>query len=817
MDKLRIDAAYALRALRRDLGFTIGVVLILALGIGANASFFGIVDAVLLRPLPYRDPERLVVVQEIRPPAETAQAVNPLHYVEWRECRCFEQLALSFGGYANLTGAGTEAERAMHVDVTPNLFSMLGVRAQLGRTFAASDAENERGVVLISDALWRRRFNADPTVIGKTLGLDGAEAVIIGVLPPDFRNYHSGAYGVAAGRGIDVYSPWAVKPSQWQRWDNNYSYAALARLRDGVSMQAALAELNAIQASIDERYETGSRSGTLGATLVPLQEFVTRESRAGLLLMLGAVGAAFLVACANVASLMLVRSTRRTRETGIRAALGASSLQVFRGALIESSILALAGSALGVALAAVFLRFFELVAPGRLARIHEVAFDWRVPAVGLGLGIAATVAFGLWPALRARRVDPQDALRSVGRAATDSKGRFRFRQSAVSLEVAVSASLLIVGGLLAMSFVRLNGLDRGYDGAHVLTAELGLSGPRYGYGRIETRRRFLDALVERLEAAPGVAAAGLTSTLPLRGDHFGAQAVPEGMTRQPVDWPMVQYRFVSPDFFESIGAPILEGRSLSALDEPRDVAVVSARLAKLLAPEGSAIGRRFHPGGPEHTFEVVGVVPDVHTSNLADESDPIAYVPLLWGDFSFQAPPTPAISIRTSGDPAAAVPLLRATVRSLDPDVPISNVQTMEQIDGAALAERRFQLVLVAAFGAASLLVAALGVYGALAYAVASRTRELAIRMALGAPERSVRRMVLKQGMRPVLLGLGLGVAGALVVGRFLSTLLFGVAPTDPATLMAVAAVTLVAALLAAWLPARRAARAPVLEALRYE
>jgi putative ABC transport system permease protein len=826
VDDLLRDTRHAFRTLRRDAGFTSGVVLILALGVGANVAVFSTVYGILLRPLPYREPDRLFVIRELVPQLDDrTHAANERHFLEWRACRCFEEVALSNTyGEANLTGEG-EPERVPLVRATPNVFSMLGVSAQLGRTFAADDvqpghqggalpaASSGENVAVISDGLWRRRFGSDPDIVGTPIGLDGVDATIVGVLPPGFRHYDRG--GTTPDGRADVYLPWVVDPPPYTGWAGGFSFAALGRLRDGLSAEAAVDELNAIQATIATRFEERWASFDLRAQLIPLREWLTGESRAGLLLLLAAVGAAFLVACLNIANLMLVRATARSREAGLRAALGASRLAIFRGVLIESATLALAGAAMGTALAAGFLRVFAAIAPAGMPRVDEVHVDWTVLVAGLALAVAATLAFGVLPAGRMTRVDPQQALRANTRAVTDS-GR-RSRQALVSLEVGLSAGLLAVAGLLLASFVRLERVDRGFDPANVLTAEISLPAARYPspgrYGdAAETRLRFFDALIERLEAAPGGVAAGVTTMLPLRGNNWGAGATPEGVELSGEEQPDLQYRWVSPGYFRAMGLPLRAGRSFVSADRPRLVAVLSERAARLLWPEEQAIGRRFYTDTPDRLYEVVGVVPDVHTEDPATEPFPLVYLP-AW----LPGSPIAAVAVRTTASPSAAAGILRDVVASLDRDLAISDVQTMAAIDRAALGERRFQLILIVMFAVASLLVAALGTYSVLAYSVATRMHEIAIRMALGARQRTVMAMVFRQGMGPVLLGLGIGVAGAMAAGRLLSALLYAVTPTDPATLATVVAVTVGAATLACWIPARRAARTSALRALRYD
>jgi predicted permease len=813
IDRFSLDTRYALRRLRRDWGFTTGVFLLLALGIGGNVAVFSIVQSILLKPLPYAEPERLVVVQESLPEKDTGpRSVNPLHYLEWRKCGCFDEIALSdYVQELNLAGDG-DPERVASLHVTPNGISMLGVAVELGRNFVAEDAEpGKDNVALISDALWRGHFGADPNVVGRSIQLDAAPITVIGVLPPGFR-YHR-AYGSGDGR-VDVYRPWGPVPLPWWHWNNNYSYRAIGRLAAGVSREQALAELNAIQSGIAaEHFDGEDASLTLTGRVTPLRDDVTGQSREGLWLLLAAVGVALLVACLNIANLLLVRATTRIREAAVRSALGASRLALLRGLLIEGGALALTGALAGLAIAAGALKAFTVVAQSGLPRLEEVGFHWPALLVTSALVVACTLVFGLLPALRLTRADPQDALRESSRSASDSNGRVRARQALVSLEVGLSVGLLIVAGLLLTSFVRLGRIDRGFEASNVLTAEVGM--PFLRYNTDDKAMAFWRSLLEQLRAEPGIVAAGVTSSLPLRGDNWGSTAIRDGEQLPAAEQPQVQYRFVSDGYFGALGIGLLAGRPLREDDAGRKVAVVSRRLAQLLWADANPVGRRFHRGTPGETFEVVGLVPDVPTTDLAADPTPIVYAPMTaTGGVVFRVG---SIAVRTRGDPSTAVATLRNAVASLDAGLAISKVRTMSDIEDISLGARRFQLVLVAGFGIASLLIAALGTYSVLSYAVAARTHEFAMRMALGAPRGKVLVLVLRQGMAPVLLGLALGIAAALGMGRLLANLYFSVVPSDATTLATVTAVTLAVALLASLLPAQRAARTSLLDALRYE
>jgi predicted permease len=815
LDRLARDTRLACRTLGRDVGFTIGVLLLLALGIGANVAMFSIVDSILLEPLPYREPDRLVVVREGVPDGGNATgAVNARHFLEWqRECDCFEDLALAeWIAEVNLAGEG-DPERVPSLRVTPNMFSLLGVSAEIGRTFAPDDAvpgENAPAPIVISHGLWQRRFGRDPNALGKTLSLDGVSSVVVGVLPSGFRPDTNGPDARA-----DVYRPWdlgAHTAVPWRGWNNDYSYSAVGRLRDGASAEATLEQLDALQAAIAAEHFGESDSRGLEAVLIPLHEWVTGTSRQGLLLLLAAVGAALLVACLNIANLMLVRATARSREAGVRAALGASRLAIFRGVIVESALLSCGGAAAGIGIAIGGLEMFERIAGAGLPRAGEVQMDGTALLAALALAIISTLAFGLLPALKLTRVDPQKALRTSSRAFTETAERVRLRHALVSAEVGFSTLLLIVGGLLLVSFVRLDSVDRGFNPTSLLTAGIGLPFTRYPENA--DRLAVYEEILDGLRGRPGIVAAGVTTRLPLTGSAWGSTAIAEGTNPVAAERPQVQYRFVSPGYLEAMGLTLLTGRALDERDYARPVAIVSERAANVVWPSVDPLGRRFHMGDPENLQEVVGLVPDVLTDGFTTDPPPIVYMSLTGQGF---VQPSVSIAVRTDGDPLVAVGALRDAIQSIDADLPISNVRTMQQIESASLGERRFQLTLIAGFGAAALLIAALGTYSVLAYGVKIRAHDIAVRIALGAQPGSVLAMVLRQGLQPALVGLGLGIAAALILGRFLSSQLYSVTPTDVPTLIAVAAVMLVAALLAALLPARRAARTRLQDALRYE
>jgi predicted permease len=581
-------------------------------------------------------------------------------------------------------------------------------------------------------------------------------------------------------------------------------------LAAGKTHEQALAELNVLQAEISQRFEGADRAMTLVARLTPLREQVVDRGRAGLWLLLGAIGAVLLVACLNLGNLLLVRAVAGERETAIRAALGAARARIWRAAMIENLVLASLGGVLGAALAFELVEMFAVVAPANLPRADEVGMDATALGFALLLSVCAALVFGSMPALRSMRANPQDSLRGAGRSLTDRGGGKRAREWLVVGEVGLSATLLIVAGLLASSFVRLGAVERGYETQNLLTAELNLPAGRYP--DVEARRRFYDELIERLDAQPNVAAVGVASVLPLRGEFVWVNVVTVEGDARPIDErPVMSYRAVSPDFFRAMGITLQAGRPMQAADYPRQVAIVSRAAAERLWPGESPIGKTFRRSVPtEPAFEVVGVANDVRSSGLDREPPPLVYVP-LW----VSSPETGAVAIRTVSDPVLVAAQLRESVMSIDPGIPVSQIETMAQIERESTAQRRFQTLLVSVFATCALLLAAIGIYGVVAYSAARRTSEIGLRIALGAGPRDILTMVLRQGLWPIVLGVGAGVVGALALGRFLSALLFGVEAHDPATFAIVAAIVLGVAAVACWIPARRAMRTAPLAALR--
>jgi predicted permease len=811
---MRSDLTYALRTLARNPGFAAIVILILAIGIGANTAMFSIVDGVLLRPLPFDNPSRLVAVQEVVPKfARMAPTipVNALHFEEWRKnWHSAEDLAMLSSYSTNLTSGG-DPERLIIGRVSSSLFSTLGISPRLGRSFRAEEDQAGRDhVVLLNDSLWQRRFHGDPAVLGQKILLDGVPYEVIGVLPaglqvPKISQLQAMAFG---SDSPEVWKPFALLDREKSTM-GDFNYACIARLKPGIDLAQASAELNAVQANISRDLPNHIE---LRAAIAPLQDQITGRSRQGLLLLLAAVGAVLLIVCVNVANLLLARATGRTREFAVRAAIGASTSRLLRQMLTESFLVAIFGGALGLAIAAGALQLILANAPVDVPRLNEVRLDGRVLAIAFALTLASAAIFGLIPAWRSSRIDPQSGLRGGGRSATDNRQSGRLRALLVAIETGLCTVCLVAAGLLLNSFVRLLHVDKGFDAEHVITVDINLPAARYP--DLARRSDFIRKAIESIHAIPGVAAAGVSNLLPLAGEGSNNILNLDGDTTPITERPIADFRLINEDFFRTMGIPLTQGRAIESSDRTHPVSVISAATAQRLWPGQNPLGKRFHLGDPSApALEVIGVAGDVSAGGLQKQANPTVYLP-YWQRFDQRRC---TLIVRTSMEPSAIASAVRAEIRRLDPEIPVPQFQTMGEIVSASVAQRRFQLTLVMLFAAIALGLASLGIYGVVSYSVAQRRNEMGIRMALGASGSDLRSLVLKQGLAPVVIGLVAGLAGALALGRVLSGLLFGVSASDPLTMGTVAAVLLIVAAMACYVPALRATRSDPLVALRYE
>ena len=803
-----------LRSLWRDKAFTLVAVAMLALGIAATTAIFSVVNTVVLQSS-YPEPGRLFAIDEVVPklaaqfPAD-AFPVNGHHFEVWREaCAVCESFGLmvGVGTGGNLTGEGPP-ERVSILGVSHDLLPTLGVAPALGRAILPSDDEpGAARVLLLTDAFWRRRFNADPAVVGQDILLNGEPREVIGVLPPTFETV-GGEYleeFQAFQKTFDTLAPARLRYSAIRPY-GNFNFGAVVRLKPGATPEQAMDQMNAALRPFVEQFDA-----EMFARLRPLDEAVLGDTAKALWMLLAAVGGVLLIVCVNLGNLMLVRSERRVRESAVRRALGATTARLLRQSLREGLVLALLGGAAGLLGAYWAVEALIAAAPLDTPRLHAVSIDRYALLFTALTTVAAGLLTSVVPAFRFSRGALAGGLRESQSSSTGSTQRVRTRGLLVAAEVALSAALLVVAGLVGAGFFRLMAVDRGFVTENVLSFDLVL--PRQAYPFPEGGRRFNQALLPKLEALPGVREVGLTTKIPLEGSTWVDGVVREDSTRQAEDRVNTEYRMVSSDYWRAMGVPLIAGRLLTPEDRERKVAVISEGVARKVWPGESAIGKRFLGGpGDKEPWEVVGIVADVRTTGLDKTSMPIAYFP-------YWLVPLDAVTyaVRTSSDPAALTSAIREAVWAVDPAIPVVNVRTMSEVVRKSVASERFQSQLAAFFAGAALLLAALGIYGVVSYAVARRTNEIGLRMALGAQSSGVLGMVLGQGMRPVLLGLVAGLAGAAAAGRFIQSLLFEVSAYEPAVFAAVAGLLLAVAALACYVPARRAARVDPLTALRYE
>jgi putative ABC transport system permease protein len=806
MEKLFGDVRYAVRNLTKRPGFTLIAVATLGLGISANSAIFSAINALLLNPLPFQNQDRVMAIWDKNPSRGVEHnEVTMANYLDWKaQNQSFDQLALYRWWSANVTGVETP-ERVQGFLVTGNFMDALGVKPMMGRTFLAE--ENEPGkdrVAVIAYSLWQRRFGGDPNIINKPITLNTITRTIVGVMPPRF-NFPKGA---------EVYAPIALTP-ELIKSRGNHSYYVVGYLKPGVSPKAAQADIDTIAGRLEKQYpETNSG---LGANVIPILQDTVRMYDRALWVMMGAVGFVLLIACANVANLMLARATGRHKELALRAALGASRWRIVRQLLTESVIVALIGGVVGVLFAFWGIDLLRGANPADAAKYapgwDRLGMNLPVLLFTVGLSLVSGLIFGLAPALQVSKPNLNDALKEGGRQS--SGGSNRLRGSLVVFEIALSLILLVGAGLLTRSFMSLLKTDPGFKPDHLITANLVL--PAAKYKDDPSRAAFYTDLVQRVQAVPGIQSAAMVNYIPLGGANSSDAILIDGQPEPPPGQENEgRYRVCTPDYFETMGISVLKGRAFTAQDKAGapPVAVVNETLAKKHWPNADAIGKRFRFYGPldkNPWIEVVGIVQDVR-HDLNTPITPDFYLPHAQDSWNAMV-----LVARTQVDPASMSTAVRQQVWAIDKDQPVFDIKTMEEVRSLSVALYSFSSIMLAIFAGVALLLAAVGIYGVMAFAVTQRTQEIGIRMALGAQTTDVLKLVLRHGMCLALLGVGIGLAGAWGLTRFLANLLVGVTSTDLLTFSVVTVTLLIAALLACYIPARRATKVDPLIALRYE
>ena len=801
MTELLSNVRYALRTFRQAPGFVVVAVIALALGIGANSAIFSVLNAVLLRPLPYPDAQQLVMIWEDyqRRGGPAQEFTNPANFMDWQEQAQTFAAMYAFGGAAfTLTGDG-EPERVLGASVTGGFFTTLGVAPALGRAFTAEeDRPGGAAALVLTHGLWQRRFGGDAAVVGKALLLNGNSYTVVGVMPAGFR------------MPLMSQAEFFVPMQAGRTGRGNAFLRAVGRIKPGVTLSAARAEMTTIAARLEQQYPEANAGA--GLALVGLQEQLAGGARAPLLILMGAVGCVLLIACANVANLLLARASARQKEIAVRIALGAGRGHLLRQLLTESVLLGGAGAALGLLLASASVRLLLGAAPNLLPQVFDVRVDGWAVAFTLGLGLATGVAFGIVPALQATRPAMHDVLKDGG-AAGSSAGGHRLRGALAITEIALSLVLLAGAGLLIRSFFAVLNVDTGFEPKNLLAMEV--SAPRNRYPEGQQVAEFYVRLIERMKSLPQVEAVAASTSPPFSQNRMdrgyrveGEPPLPPG--RMQAAWA----RMVTPEYFSTARMRLIAGRAFDARDtvDAPPVVIVNEALAAKHWPGANPVGRRIAFGDGEEWMEVVGVAGNVRSFGLEREETPSVYLP-------YAATPTRALTllVRTGASVQQIGGQLRALVREMDSEIPLSNLSTMESRMEGFLAQRRLTMLLLAVFAALALGLAAVGIYGVMAYSVAQRTREMGIRMALGAARGDVLRLVIGQGMTLAAAGVAIGLGAALGLSRYMASQVYGVSAQDPATFFSVAAALAAVALVACWVPARRATRVDPLVALRYE
>ena len=803
MNTLWQDLRYGARMLLRNPGFTIVAILALMLGIGATTAIFSVVNSVLLKPLPYPDSEQLVFMSEDHPQIAGMSIAYP-NYQDWRaQNEVFEAIGVYRRQPYNLTGSG-EPERIQGGMLSADMFTALRVNAMLGRVFTNDDDKPDATpVVVLSYALWQRRFGGDAGILNQQLTLSGRSYTVIGIMSPDYQ----------FPARVELWTPVGLnaKAPGWDSRGNHPGLYGIARLKPGVTIDQARANMESVAVNLEKTYpnsNTGNR-----VTITPALEAFVGNVRPAMRVLLGVVALVLLIACANVANLLLARATSRQKEMAIRTAMGASRWRIVRQLLTESILLAFAGGALGLLLASWGVKLIIAISPNSIPRAREIGMDNRVLIFTITIAALTGILFGLVPALQASKPDLNETLKDAGRGSTGR--RHALRHSLVVAQVTITMMLLVGAGLMVRSFYRLQQVDPGFNADNLLTFAVAL--PTQKYKEEAQQINFFDQLTERLRRLPGVEAVGLSSGLPLGNNGWQTSFVIDGQPPpDPGKTPLTEACMASPDYFRTMGITLLKGRNFTdadTKDTPR-VTVIDEEFVRRYWPDEDPIGKRLHIGGPNGPpTEVIGVVRRVKMDGLKQDSERVQSY------YAFRQQPSNGmtVTVKTSGDPIALASAAREQVFAIDPDQPIANLNSMSKLRADSIAPERLNLILFGCFAVVALVLASVGIYGVMSYSVTQRTHEIGIRMALGAKPSNVLGMVVRQGMVLTAAGLALGIGGALGATRLMSSLLFGVSATDPLTFVAIPLLLAGVALGACFVPARRATKVDPMTALRYE
>jgi putative ABC transport system permease protein len=808
IEKLVADLRFGLRVLRKNPGFTAVAVLTLTLGIGSTAAIFSVVDAVLLRPLPYRDPSRLVTLYEDRTrDGFPRKEFTPANYADCKtQTQIFDEVSAIDEDFFNLTMVGGDPERLIGEKVTWNLLPMLGASPILGLVFLPEeDRPGFEHEVVISYRLWQGRFGADPSIVGRDLLLNGRKYAVVGVMPHGFS---------FPDKDVDLWTPIAFTSAQLASRGEHY-LLVVARLQPGISVKRANTEVQVVAQCLIRQYPEIMRFAD-GFVAVPLQKTYTGEVRRGLIVLLAAVAFILLIACANIANLLLSRATVRQREIALRSALGARRGRIVSQLLTESALIAAAGGFFGVLLAVVSFSFLSILIPEDLSRTITLSLNFPILCFAILVAFTSTFLFGMPPALQISKTDVNDSLKEGGRGGSGVR-RKNLGNLLMVGEIALSLTLLVASGLLLRSFANMRRVDPGFRPDHVLTLEIPVS-PEKSPDFVR-RTQLFQTVLERVRTLPGVKSAGFISVLPLTWKSGMAGFLPEGLVLPDIEYGALD-RVVSPGYFETLRIPLIRGRLLDDRDGPDApfVAAINETMARKFWPNEDAVGKRLGfdlGGGRSRRIEIVGIVGDVRQMGLNAPPKEEMYFPYWQAEGNYMMPR--ALAIRTTGSPMNLLSAVRQAVWSVDPSQPLSNVMTMDAILDREVEQRRVQAVLLGGLATLSLTLACVGIYGVMAYLVAQQNHEIGIRVALGAHPRSILRLILGRGAKLTVTGVGIGSISALLATRLMSSLLFGVSSIDPPTFASVAALLTFVALLACYIPAHRAMRVDPMVALRHE